>query len=171
MLKQSSGKCQWMNIWRLQAETISNLLLSKQLSFSFKILRFSCKPKFQPYQYSKACFICNSKINIPSHLGPLPTFTSPQSNFSAIVGTEARLLCRVNDFSTSWWTRNGTTLKRTNKYRIKPNKYLKIRKVGKSDGGEYICWARNGYGVRKRAINLVVEGIKFWRVFNYQFID
>ena len=96
-----------------------------------------------------------------SLLGPLPTIVGSQTNFNATFGLGVKLLCRfrnLDDLSRSWWTRNGATLRKTSKYRIKPNKYLKIRKVEKSDAGEYICWAKNKNGDRQRSINLNVIG-------------
>ena len=106
--------------------------------------------------------MCNVHLQ-RSFLGPLPTIVGSKTSFDAIVGEDVKLRCRfrtLDDLSRSWWTRNGTTLRKTSKYRIKPRKYLKIRKVEKSDAGKYICWAKNENGNRKQSINLDVIGIR-----------
>ena len=99
--------------------------------------------------------MCNVHLQ-RSFLGPLPTIVSSKTSFDAIVGEDVKLRCRfrnLDDSYRTWWTRNGTTLRKTNKYRIKPFRYLKIRKLEKSDAGEYICWAKNKNAWRQTTID------------------
>ena len=112
-----------------------------------------CNVVFSTLQFSK-CFF--------SYLGKSSPFVNLPTEFNATLGEDVKLLCRVRrgDSSDTSWTRNGTTLKRSDKYRIKPKKYLRITKVQKSDAGEYICWAKKGADKRSRPIKLNVKGRK-----------
>ena len=114
-----------------------------------------CKPR-RYFRFCNLAIFC-------SYLGKSSPFVNLPTEFNATLGGDARLLCRVRhgDFSDTSWTRNGTTLKKSDKYRIKPKKYLRIRKVQKSDAGEYICWAKKGADKWSRRIKLNVIGREY----------
>ena len=99
-------------------------------------------------------------------LGPAaPIFAGSQTNFTATVGTNIKLWCRVRhplypDASTThWWTRNGVQINMSQKHRLNQFRFLRLRGVERSDAGEYKCWAKNTGGQVQRTINLVVKGI------------
>jgi hypothetical protein len=94
---------------------------------------------------------------------PPPTFTSPQTNFTAAVGTQVSLLCRVNitvsPESKYWWTKNGFSVSRSKKHQLKKFRYLRVKDVEKSDAGDFVCWTSNGNGHKiQRKITLNVVG-------------
>ena len=107
----------------------------------------------------------NPRSDLRFFLGPpAPIFKRSQKNFTSTIGTKAKLLCRVGRVdasSTYWWTRNGIRIKDPIKYRVRPFRFLEIRKVKKADAGEYTCWAKNEGGQIQRIINFVVKGRNF----------
>lgn len=80
-------------------------------------------------------------------------------------GEDARLICLVNEKGTSgnkpivFWEKNNDTLQPAshNRMRIKPYKYLKIKRVTKEDAGFYTCVAENNCGRKTLTWRLVIE--------------
>ena len=89
-----------------------------------------------------------------------PAFSSSSTNVSASIGEEARLPCRVNGPSKTeyWWEKNGDRLRKKKKYRTKRFRYLRIKKVEKSDAGDYVCWASYRGKDIHQTITLNVKG-------------
>lgn len=95
-----------------------------------------------------------------------PVFPSFQTNFTATVGAEIKLWCRAKYWDASiiahGWTKDGIQLKKyETKYYIR-FRYLRIRKVEKSDAGKYICWSKQKGGLVQRTFNLIVKGINWY---------
>ena len=86
-------------------------------------------------------------------------------------GEDARLICSVNDKGTSgnkpivFWEKNNDTLQPAshNRMRIKPYRYLKIKRVSKEDAGFYTCVAENSCGRKAITWRLVIESKLLWR--------
>ena len=86
---------------------------------------------------------CSNKRFIFLLENATPTFTSSSTNVTLLVGAKARLLCGVNGPSKTdyWWEKNGIRIHKSEKYRPKRFRYLRIKNVDKSDAGNYVCWA------------------------------
>uniref|UniRef100_A0A286XEM3 Neural cell adhesion molecule 2 n=1 Tax=Cavia porcellus TaxID=10141 RepID=A0A286XEM3_CAVPO len=84
-------------------------------------------------------------VNVP------PAITMPQKSFNATAerGEEMTLSCRASGSPepTISWSRNGKIIEENEKYILKgSNTELTIRNIMNSDGGPYICRARNKAG-------------------------
>ena len=86
-------------------------------------------------------------------------------------GKVARLICSVKEKETSgketivFWEKNNDTLQPVshNHMRIKPYRYLTIKRVTKEDSGFYTCVAENSCGRNSITWRLVIESKLLWR--------
>ena len=86
-------------------------------------------------------------------------------------GEDARLTCLVSEKGTSgnkpivFWEKNNDTLQPAshNRMRIKPYRYLKIKRVTKEDAGFYTCVAENSCGRKALTWRLFIESKLLWR--------
>ena len=56
------------------------------------------------------------------------------------------------------WLYNGKVLEKSDKYKIREAKFMRIRNVEKKDAGVYTCLVRNKFGISRRNYTLSVIG-------------
>ena len=86
-------------------------------------------------------------------------------------GEDARLICSVKGKETSgnkaivFWEKNNDTIQPAshNRMRIRPYRYLKIKRVTKEDSGFYTCVAENSCGRNAITWRLVIGSKLLWR--------
>ena len=86
-------------------------------------------------------------------------------------GEDARLICSVKGKETSgnkaivFWEKNNATIQpgSHNRMRIRPYRYLKIKRVTKEDSGFYTCVAENSCGRNAITWRLVIGSKLLWR--------
>ncbi|XP_028403298.1 fibroblast growth factor receptor 4-like isoform X3 [Dendronephthya gigantea] len=89
-----------------------------------------------------------------------PLLYKYKSNVVALLGqSRVKLRCRVSNGMGAqyWWTRNGKKIRRSRKYFVTYFHNLRIKNVGASDAGEYVCRAKNDVGESHQTITLIVK--------------
>ena len=84
---------------------------------------------------------------------------------NVVEGADATLFCQVTDKGLKhklsiYWQKNNITLRTSSstRMRVKANRFLKIKRTTKGDGGLYTCVAENNCGGKNVfSIHLFVE--------------